>query len=453
MSAKERLKTWLKDNGITEAEFEGKVGLASGAVSNFGNSPRKNTIDKIMSAYPKLNMAWLLGISQDSSNPQEQDFEIKDDTVVYHYTTLKNFMGIIGDGMLRFFPLKNSNDVRDSGNNSEYKYISFCLGDEKQGYDKPRMWSQYGVDYEGICIGFYLNKLLKYNKEVVDLEHFRIEYLCSDEIRFLGNSGKNALKIKHKDWKQENEYRFISKQMSGLKFSYDCIYCVCAGINIIEKALLVRVGLNSKIKPMMLVSGVLRDGFLSVSQDVEYERKGNITIGKITTKEDLDEETGRANAKRFYEQLCATDKTERNSNYTYYDSYVDGAIPLYKDLPVSAGQQDLALIQASEKPSGWIKPSEVLTAIGAFPVIGCSMEPFIHQGDFITVAPVEKWDRVDPDKVYMIITSYDRMIKHLVPDEENDEIIWGISPNYPRVKILKNEIKAVFRVTFHGKLM
>ena len=140
-------------------------------------------------------------------------------------------------------------------------------------------------------------------------------------------------------------------------------------------------------------------------------------------------------------------------SFTYYDSFVEGSIPFYSDLPVSAGQQDLAQIQSNETPSGWIKPSEVLSAIGAFPVVGCSMEPFIHQGDFVTVAPVDNWDRVDPDKVYMIITVSDRMIKHLSQDEENDEIIWGISPNYPRVKIYKSEIKAIFRITFHGKML
>ena len=53
----------------------------------------------------------------------------------------------------------------------------------------------------------------------------------------------------------------------------------------------------------------------------------------------------------------------------------------------------------------------------------------------------------------MIITVSDRMIKHLSQDEENDEIIWGISPNYPRVKIYKSEIKAIFRITFHGKML
>lgn len=453
MSAKERLKAWLKENGITEAEFENKVGLANGAVSNFAKSPRPETIAKIKAAYPELDMAWVLGVSQNSPKPQGEEFDIKDDTVVYHYTTLKNFMGIIGDGMLRFGLLKNSNDLRDSGNNSEYKYISFCLGDNNQGYDKPRMWSQYGGDYEGVCIGFYLNKLLEYNQGAGDLEHFKVEYLSPREISYRGNSDKDALKIKHYDWAQENEYRFVSKQMEGLKFSYDCIYCVCAGINIVGKELLIQVGLNSKIKPMMLVAGVLRDGFLSVAQEVECERKGSALIGKIKTKKDVDEETGRANARRFYRQLCAAEETPRDNNYTYYDSYVDGAIPLYKDLPVSAGQQDLALIAASEKPSGWIKPAEVLTAIGAFPVVGCSMEPFIHQGDFITVAPLNNWDRIDPDKTYMVITQDDRMIKHLVADENDESVLWCISPNYPKFKIYKNEVKAIFRITFHGKLM
>lgn len=141
------------------------------------------------------------------------------------------------------------------------------------------------------------------------------------------------------------------------------------------------------------------------------------------------------------------------TSFTYYDDYVDGAIPYYKNLPVSAGQMGLSTFDKSEKPVGWIKMNEVFSSIGAFPVVGCSMEPSIRPGDFIAVSPMYNWDRIDPDKTYMILTHEDRMIKHLVIDNDDPDILWCISPNYPKFKIAKCEILAIWRITFHGRIM
>mgnify|MGYP001500452440 CR=1 FL=1 len=130
-----------------------------------------------------------------------------------------------------------------------------------------------------------------------------------------------------------------------------------------------------------------------------------------------------------------------------------GAVPYYGDLPVSAGKQDLATILSNMKPTGWINLPGMPSSIGAFPVIGCSMEPDIKPGDFISIIEVDRWERLDPDKTYMIITHDDRMIKHLSVDDNDDEILWCISPNYPKFKIDKSEIVAIYRVTFHGRLV
>lgn len=130
-----------------------------------------------------------------------------------------------------------------------------------------------------------------------------------------------------------------------------------------------------------------------------------------------------------------------------------GAVPYYGDLPVSAGKQDLATILSNMKPTGWINLPGMPSSIGAFPVVGCSMEPDIKPGDFISIIEVDRWERLDPDKTYMIVTHDDRMIKHLSVDDNNDEILWCISPNYPKFKIEKSEIIAIYRVTFHGRLV
>ncbi len=132
-----------------------------------------------------------------------------------------------------------------------------------------------------------------------------------------------------------------------------------------------------------------------------------------------------------------------------------GSIPYYDELPVSAGSYDLATIPMDERPTKFLTFPGLQDGQFAFPVIGCSMEPTIKAGEVIVVSEVNNWERVDPDKVYLIITTDDRMIKHLSVDNENDGILWCISDNgnYARFSILKSEIKKIYRVTFHGSLL
>lgn len=125
-------------------------------------------------------------------------------------------------------------------------------------------------------------------------------------------------------------------------------------------------------------------------------------------------------------------------------------IPFYADLPVSAGKLDVITSDAS--PSGYVSLPG-LTARALFPVVGCSMKPDINPGDVIGIEIVENLERIDPDKVYLIITVDQRMIKHLQPDHEDQEIIWGLSPNYQKIKIYKSEIKYIYQVTYVGRLI
>lgn len=133
-----------------------------------------------------------------------------------------------------------------------------------------------------------------------------------------------------------------------------------------------------------------------------------------------------------------------------YANPIEGAVPYYENLPVSAGQ--LEMVEGVEQPTGYVKIPGV-SAKWLFPVIGCSMKPEINPGDIVGVNIVERWDRVDPDKVYMIITNEERMIKRLRIDNESSEVLWCISPNYPEFKIQKSDIKHIYQVVFHGELM
>ena len=118
--------------------------------------------------------------------------------------------------------------------------------------------------------------------------------------------------------------------------------------------------------------------------------------------------------------------------------------PFFSDLPVSAGLRD-SFDPTLEKAKGFISlPSQ--NASFYFPVSGISMEPEVFSGDIVGVTRVEPYDRISPEAIYMIVTNENRMIKHCYIDENNPELIWCVSPNYPSFPIRKSEICAMFRV-------
>ena len=131
---------------------------------------------------------------------------------------------------------------------------------------------------------------------------------------------------------------------------------------------------------------------------------------------------------------------------------IEKGIPFYSEIPVSAGQKDLMDVKSNENAVGFINITGVVGKY-AFPVIGCSMEPVIHAGDIIVVDELNRWDKIDPDKIYLILTHDDRMIKHIEIDEQNHDILWCVSPNYKRFSISKNEVLSIYRVTFYGRLV
>lgn len=139
------------------------------------------------------------------------------------------------------------------------------------------------------------------------------------------------------------------------------------------------------------------------------------------------------------------------TDYKSRNGILSGA-PLYADLPVSAGQYDV--VSTSELPTGYINIPNVRVK-WFFPVIGCSMEPEIYAGDTVGVNYVENREILDPDKIYMIITPHERMIKRLRTDNEDKNIIWAISTNYKEIKLYSEDIKAIYHVVYvmKGKLL
>ena len=130
------------------------------------------------------------------------------------------------------------------------------------------------------------------------------------------------------------------------------------------------------------------------------------------------------------------------------------SIPIYGkevpfwNLPVSAGRSIKDIIGAS-KPDGFISGLPgVDIAENILPVTGTSMEPEISPGAIIGVRLMNNYDTLNTERIYLIITSDDRMIKRIEHDSENEDILWCVSPNYPRFNIYKSDIIEIQRVCF-----
>ena len=125
------------------------------------------------------------------------------------------------------------------------------------------------------------------------------------------------------------------------------------------------------------------------------------------------------------------------------EAVIDG-VPFYNDLPVSAGYRD-AFDPARENPTSYISlPTR--NADFYFPVSGNSMEPEINDGDIVGVKRVERHEGIIHGAVYMVVTNENRMIKRCYHDNNDPELNWCVSPNYPSFPIHKNDVCALFKV-------
>ena len=126
-------------------------------------------------------------------------------------------------------------------------------------------------------------------------------------------------------------------------------------------------------------------------------------------------------------------------------SIKDNRTPFYNVL-VSAGEHGI-MEWGREEPTGYIIDIPAFKAAdAAFPVLGFSMEPEISNGDIVGVREMQKWDFVDTAGVYMLITDHERMIKRLKPDDDDDNMLWCLSNNYAPFKLLRTDIRKMFKV-------
>ncbi len=123
------------------------------------------------------------------------------------------------------------------------------------------------------------------------------------------------------------------------------------------------------------------------------------------------------------------------------------AVPFY-DIPVSAGPLGvLTYSKGAVKPDGYIDMEIFRRCDAILPVIGVSMEPEIHSGDLVGIRKLDSynWEYLETGKVYMIVTTEDRMIKYINRADDSDYIICS-SPNYHDFKIRKADVLEIYRV-------
>lgn len=438
---KERLKSYLKKNKIKAIDFCDSIKVSRGFISGMRESIQPDKLKSIAINYPTLDIGWLMTgiestLKEDFGRVTKNQGKCEKN---YHYTTLGNFAKIIRSNFFIPSSFTNANDYKEKYEKSvrrkeidNYKYISFSTS-----YDNSVMWNYYAGKGTGVCIEFdreeFVQKCNVIKEGFVIYRDGVTHYDKQDIIEFLME--------KRLDWRYENEYRLLyDSSITQVPNILDCITAIYFGVGVDEDTIKRFSSLNSLERVYELrrfYKGTVDaiDGrYIGLCK--YYDKKNKY-------KDTLEEE-------KTYEWLLSNKTTFHVPMAQLSLEAKQGAIPYYENLPVSAGQLDM--VEGEEQPTGYVKIPGVF-AKWLFPVIGCSMKPEINPGDIIGVNVVDRWDRVEPDKIYMIITTDERMIKRLRIDNESDEILWCISPNYPEFKIQKSDIRYIYQVVFHGEFM
>lgn len=137
-----------------------------------------------------------------------------------------------------------------------------------------------------------------------------------------------------------------------------------------------------------------------------------------------------------------------NSTVDYNEANSFRPTPYYNS-PISAGDTGILNDWKTQIPAGYIHLDTFKDCEAAFPVIGLSMEPCIHNGDIIGIQQMniktKKWEYLETGKEYLIITQQGRMIK-ILEDASGKQHILCSSPNYNKFKIYKADILEIYRI-------
>lgn len=146
--------------------------------------------------------------------------------LLYHYTTLENFIKIIKEDAFKLSSFERANDYKEKSQRifdagvkiQDYKYFSTCAGERKdkmsiRSFSNSMMWYHYGDKCRGVCIEFDLDSILAL--QVKPLKNDWINY--RDGVRHIDKQPVlEYLMEKRTCWQGENEYRLIYSHTANL---------------------------------------------------------------------------------------------------------------------------------------------------------------------------------------------------------------------------------------------
>lgn len=228
--------------------------------------------------------------------------------ILYHYTDLIGFMGIVGSQTIRFSPVSRANDFHERLIHSSHKYVSFTTDGNTKGCENPMMWAHYAKMYKGICIGFMFDKLCELN-HWIERKGFFIEYKNLQFMRDECPQDEMGLHYKMIEWEHEREYRLLSDSIPHLVISHDSI----ASVHIFKDSFseeeieyIMQVGLNNKIYGIRFINGIanafsLGDNISTISHLITWVK--NMPYEIAISRHDVPISKGIENANKFYSQL------------------------------------------------------------------------------------------------------------------------------------------------------
>ena len=79
MSVKERLKSFIRDEGLSIRAFEESINVSNGYVNSISKGIGSDKIEIILENYPNLNLEWLLTgkFAEDAANEPDIDYKIE----------------------------------------------------------------------------------------------------------------------------------------------------------------------------------------------------------------------------------------------------------------------------------------------------------------------------------------------------------------------------------------
>lgn len=170
---------------------------------------------------------------------------------LYHYTSFDSFVKIWLSQQLLFSPLNKMNDIQEKSvrcaspsldsaemlmeyrkQREEYKQISFTMDFDSyfKGCMSPTMWGHYADKSKGVCIEID-RSMISFPAQVLQgpihyrkyLQHFMPIPLSlktkDDMAKYIRKNAKRIFFTKQSSWRDENEYRVVSRDQKALDIS------------------------------------------------------------------------------------------------------------------------------------------------------------------------------------------------------------------------------------------